>query len=75
VEKDAPLRYAMICLAHIFDLGGCMEEILKEIRHERHLLSLGQLHVVFTLLLDRMYNLKDAQIQEQVSTFFAEELC
>ena len=75
MEKDAPLRYALIRLDNIFDLGGCMEQILRELRNERPFLSLSQLRVVFTLLLDRMYNLKDAPIQEQVSTFFADELC
>jgi len=35
---------------------------------------MGQTNIVFTLLLDRVYNQNEAQAQEQVCDFFTEEL-
>ena len=51
-----------------------METILGELRNERPPLTASQLRVVFTLLLDRVYNQKEAKTQEQVCDFFADEL-
>lgn len=51
-----------------------MSNILREMRDERPELSSKQLQNIFLLLLDRKYNTKEAQEQEQVCMFFAEEL-
>ena len=51
-----------------------MTEILNELRTERPPLTVSQVQLVFTLLLDRVYSAKDAAIQEQVVQFFAWEL-
>ena len=51
-----------------------MEAILEELRNERPELTLEQTKVVFTLLLDRVYNQKEAQMQDMVCNFFADEI-
>lgn len=37
-----------------------MEEILEELQNGRPTLTVSQTQIIFTLLLDRVYNLKDA---------------
>lgn len=51
-----------------------MTEILNDLRNERPDMNSEQLKVIFTLLLDRVYNQKEAHVQEQVCNFFADEL-
>ena len=51
-----------------------MAEILEELRDKRPPLTAKQLRVIFTLLLDRVYNQKEAKEQHLVCDFFAEEL-
>ena len=54
-----------LCLNEIYLCKGvCMTEILAELRDQRPDLNSNQLKLIFTLLLDRVYNQKEAQVQD-----------